>query len=511
MPQTRFVLRKSLERGLRPIVVVNKIDRPGARLREAVDEVFDLFVELEATNEQLDFPVIYTSAREGYAVRDPDELRKDMTPLFETLLSHVPPPEADVEGPFQFQIATLDYDRYLGRLVIGRIRRGRVRVNDPVMLLRRDGSQAYFRVLRLLGSMGLARVDLEEASAGDIVSLAGAEDVNVGETVCDPDCPEALALTPIDEPTLSMLFMPNNSPFSGREGKWVTSRNLRERLAREVLSNVSLRVEETDSPDVFKVSGRGVLHLSILIETMRREGYEVQVSRPEAITKTIDGVLQEPIESVVVEVPEAFSGTVIEKLNARRGRMVNMAKGPEVSREARADGNLTNTGRVRLEYEVPARGLIGLRTEFLTDTRGEGVLYSVFKEYQPWKGEIAHRANGVLISDRQGETVTYGLYGLQERGTLFLGAGVSVYEGQVVGIHAKGNDLEVNPTRQKKLTNMRASGSDEALRLTPPRELGLEAAIEFIDEDELVEITPRTIRIRKKLLSENARKRQAKA
>ena len=493
MPQTRFVLRKSLERGLRPIVVVNKIDRPGARPHEAVDEVFDLFLELRANDEQLDFPVVYASAKDGYAVLDPDEPRKDMTPLLETLVARVPPPAGDVDGPFQFQVATLDYDRYLGRLVIGRIQRGRVRLNDALVLLRHSGEAVPFKALRLLGSIGLSRVDLEEASAGDIVSLAGLEDVNVGETICDPARPEPLPSTAIDEPTLSMLFMPNNSPFAGREGKWVTSRNLRERLAREILSNVSLRVEETGSPDVFKVSGRGVLHLSILIETMRREGYELQVSRPEVITKTENGVLLEPIEEVVVEVPEESSGAVIEKLNARRGRMMNLEK------EAEA--------RVRLFYEVPSRGLIGLRTEFLTDTRGEGVIYSVFKAYEPWKGDIAQRTYGVQICDRQGETVIYGLFGLQERGPLFIGAGVPVYEGQVIGIHTKGSDLNVNPTRTKKLTNMRASGSDEALRLTTPREMTLENAIEFVAEDELVEVTPKSVRLRKKVLTESERKR----
>lgn len=496
MPQTKFVLRKSLAMGHRPIVVINKIDRPDARIDEVLNEVFDLFVSLDAHDEQLDFPVVYAAARDGYALHQPTDTPVNLQPLVETIIRHAPQPPGKPDEPLQLQVATLDYNDFLGRIAIGRILRGTIERGQRVVLVKRDGTLLPFRVTKLMGFMGLERIDQDRASAGDIVALAGITDVTVGETICPEDAIDPLPLIPIDEPTVSMNFIVNNSPFAGREGKYVTSRNLKERLARQLEHDVSLRVEEGATPDTFKVSGRGTLHIGVLIEQMRREGYEVGVSQPTVILRNIDGIIHEPFEEVYVECDQAYSGTVIDKLNQRGGVMQDL--------------HVSEMGTARIRYIVPARGLIGMRNEFLTDTRGTGVMYAVFSHYGPQAGELRRRKNGVMISQDEGETVTYALYSLQERGYLCVGAGEKVYGGQIVGVHAKSNDLVVNPSKAKQLTNMRASGTDEALRLTTPRRFGLEEALEFIEFDELVEVTPKSIRLRKRALDHSERKRQEK-
>ncbi len=495
MPQTRFVLKKSLDLGLKPIVVINKIDRPGARPEEVVNLVFDLFCELNANEEQLDFPIVYASAKSGYAKRELDQDSADLEPLFEMIANRVAPPEVDPRAPFQMLVGSIAYNDYIGRIATGKIFNGRVRAGETVALIHRDGKISRGRISKLLGYEGLTQVELPEAVAGDIVTIAGFDEVGIGETFAAADAPVALPYMAIDEPTLSMNFIVNTSPFAGREGKFVTSRNLRERLTRELRTNVSLRVEDTDNTDTFKVSGRGELHLSILIENMRREGYELAVSKPEVIFREIGGVQCEPMEYLVIDVPEEHQGTVIEKLGSRRAEMVSMHPMDGIN---------------RLEFVIPARGLIGFRTEFLTDTRGTGVMTHTFHEYGPYKGPIGGRKNGVLIAMETGVTVAYSLWNLQERGILFVHPGTEVYEGMIIGQHAKDNDLVVNPGKEKKLTNVRASGSDEAVRLTPPRILTLEAALEFIDEDELVEVTPKSIRLRKRYLDANERKRLEK-
>jgi GTP-binding protein len=495
MPQTRFVLKKSLDLGIRPIVVINKIDRPGARPEWAVDQVFDLFCELNADENQLDFPVVFTSAKQGYAKRTLDEPAVGMQPLFAMIRERVAPPVVDPDGPFQMLVASIAYNDYIGRIATGKVFSGKVKAGETVALVQRDGTVTKGRISKLLGYEGLKQVEVNEAIAGDIVTVAGFDDVGIGETFADAANPVAIPYVSIDEPTLSMNFIVNSSPFAGREGKLVTSRNIRERLQKELRTNVSLRVEDTDNTDTFKVSGRGELHLSILIENMRREGYELAVSKPEVISREIDGVRCEPMEYLVIDVPEEHQGTVIEKLGPRRAEMVSLHPMDGIN---------------RLEFLIPARGLIGFRTEFLTDTRGTGVMTHTFHDYAPWKGPIPGRKNGVLIAMEAGETVAYAIFGLQERGIFFVGPGVEVYEGMIVGQHAKENDLVVNVGKGKKLTNIRASGSDDAVRLTPARILTLEQALEFIDDDELVEVTPKSIRLRKRYLDENERKRAEK-
>ncbi len=495
MPQTRFVLKKSLDLGIKPIVVINKIDRPGARPEEVVNLVFDLFCELNANEEQLDFPIVYSSAKLGFAKRELSDESSNLEPLFEMIQKRVAPPVVNPDAPFQMLVTSIDYNEYIGRIATGKIFNGRVKAGETIVAIDRQGKQTRGRISKLLGYEGLKQVELAEASAGDIVTIAGFEEVGIGETLASAADPQPLPYVAIDEPTLSMNFMVSDSPFAGREGKYVTSRNIRDRLMKELRTNVSLRVEDTDNTDTFKVSGRGELHLSILIENMRREGFELSVSKPEVIFREIDGVRCEPMEYLVIDVPEEFQGTVIEKLGTRRAEMVSMQP---------------MNGTNRLEFVIPARGLIGFRTEFLTDTRGTGVMNHTFHEYAPFKGPIAGRKNGVLISMENGETVAYSLFNLQDRGILFVGPGTDVYEGMIVGQHAKENDLVVNACRGKKLTNVRASGSDDAIRLTPANVLTLEQALEYIDEDELVEVTPKSIRLRKRFLDANDRKRQEK-
>ncbi len=498
MPQTRFVTQKAFERGLRPILVVNKIDRPGARPDWVINEVFDLFDRLGATDEQLDFPIIYASALQGIAGLDPDDMAEDMTPLFEMIVNNVPPPEVNTDGPFQMQISALDYNSYVGVIGVGRITRGTARANMPVVVVDRDGKRRNGRILTVMGYHGLERVEVETASAGDIVCVTGLEVLNISDTLCDPAHPEALPPLKVDEPTVSMTFQVNDSPFAGKEGKYVTSRNIKERLEKELIHNVALRVEEGDSPEKFKVSGRGELHLSVLIETMRREGYELGVSRPEVIIREIDGVRQEPYEHVVIDVDDAHQGAIMEEMGNRRGELKNM----------QPDGK----GRTRLEFIAPSRGLIGFRSLFLTLTSGSGILTHVFDHYGPMKeGGAVKRNNGVLVSNVQGKALGYALFNLQERGRLFIEPGVEVYEGMIIGIHSRDNDLVVNPTKAKQLTNVRASGSDENILLTPPIKMTLEQALEFIDDDELVEVTPSSIRLRKKFLKEHERKRASRA
>jgi GTP-binding protein len=492
MPQTRFVLKKSLDLGLRPIVVINKVDRPGARPAEVVDMVFDLFCELQASDAQLDFAICYTSAKLGYAMIEMDQVSENMEPLFELIKENVHPPEGDVTAPFQLLVTNIDYNDYIGRIATGKIFNGKVTAGETVALIKRDGTISKARVTKLLGYEGLKQVDIPEAFTGDIVTIAGFTEVGIGETLASAENPIGLPYVAIDEPTLSMNFIVNNSPFAGREGKLVTSRNIRERLDRELRTNVSLRVADTSNADTFQVSGRGELHLSILIENMRREGFEMAVSKPEVIMREIDGKRHEPMEYLVVDVASEYQGVIIERMGPRKGEMVAMTP----------MGDCT-----RLEFIVPARGLIGLRGEFLTETRGTAVITHTFHEYAPFKGDIPGRKNGVLIAMEQGETTAYALDALQPRGSLMLGAGVEVYGGMIIGQHAKDNDLEVNPCKGKKLTNVRASGTDDAIKLTPPRLLTLEQALEFIDEDELVEVTPTSIRLRKKVLDPNMRKR----
>ena len=498
MPQTRFVTQKAFALGLKPIVVINKIDRPGARAHWVLDQTFDLFDRLGATEEQLDFPVIYASALNGYAGHDPDIREGNMDPLFETIVEKVSPPPVNAEGGFQMQISQLDYNSYVGIIGIGRIQRGSVKTNTQVVVVGREGKQRNARILQVFGFKGLERIEVPDADAGDIIAFTGIDPLEISDTVCSPDAVEGLPPLSVDEPTVSMTFQVNNSPFAGRDGKFVTSRQIRERLQRELLHNVALRVEDTEDPDKFKVSGRGELHLSILIENMRREGYEIGVSRPEVIVKEIDGELCEPYEFVTIEVEEEHQGTIMEKIGERKGDLQNMVP----------DGQ----GRVRLEYNMPSRGLIGFQTEFLTATSGTGLIYHVFDRYGPMKkGDIGQRQNGVLISNVAGKGVAFGLFNLQERGRLFVEHGTEIYEGMIVGIHSRDNDLVVNPTKAKQLTNMRASGSDEAIILTPPIRLSLEQALEFIDDDELVEVTPKVIRIRKKLLLEHERKKASRS
>ena len=498
MPQTRFVTQKALQRGLRPIVVINKIDRPGARPDWVLDQTFDLFDRLGASDEQLDFQVIYASGLQGFASDNPDTREGDMTPLFELIVNQVPAPQVDPDGSFLMQVSSLDYNSYVGVIGIGRVNRGRITPNTPVTVVDRDGKQRNARILQLFGFLGLERIEIPAAQAGDIIAFTGIESLGISDTLCDVSRVEQLPALSVDEPTVSMTFQVNNSPFAGREGKFVTSRQIRERLDRELVHNVALRVEDTADPDKFRVSGRGELHLSILIENMRREGYELGVSRPEVIYREIDGTQQEPFEQLTVDVEEQHQGTVMEKLGERGADLQNMVP----------DGN----GRVRLDFSIPSRGLIGFRTEFLTATQGSGLLYNVFDHYAPVrKGSFGNRINGVLIANGAGKSLGYALFNLQERGRLFIGPGTEVYEGMVIGIHARANDLVVNPLKAKQLTNVRAAGSDENILLTPPIRMSLEQALEFIDDDELVEVTPASIRLRKKLLLEHERKRAARA
>ena len=494
MPQTRFVTRKAFALGLRPIVVINKVDRPGARVNWVLDQTFDLFDKLGATEEQLDFPVVYASALYGYASLSPDVREGDMTPLFEAILRHTPPPEVDPDGPFQMQVSSLAYSSYVGTIATGRIKRGTVRTNQVVAVIDREGKRREGKVLQVLGFLGLERTEIKEASAGDIIAVTGIDPIYISDTLCDPGRAEPLPPLTVDEPTVSMTFEINTSPFVGQDGKFVTSRQLRERLERELIHNVALRVEDTADADKFKVSGRGELHLGILIETMRREGYELAVSRPQVITKVVDGEVHEPYEALTLDVEQAHQGVLIERLGNRRGDLLGME--PDAS------------GRIRLEYVIPSRGLIGFQTEFLSLTSGTGLMHHVFDHYGPVKkGDTGGRVNGVLIANGAGKSVAYALFSLQERGRLFVGPGEDLYEGMIIGIHSRDNDLVVNPLRGKQLTNMRASGSDENILLTPPIQLTLERAIEFIDDDELVEVTPHHIRLRKRYLKENDRKK----
>jgi GTP-binding protein len=498
MPQTRFVTRKALALGHKAIVVVNKIDRPGARPGWVIDQTFELFDKLGASDEQLDFPVIYASALQGWASTDYTERRPDMSALFEAVLAHVPPPAADVGKPLQLQVSTLDYNSYVGRIGIGRIRGGSVKPGQNVALRFGDEDRGLAKVGQVLTFTGLQRTPTEEATAGDIVAITGIEEVNIGVTICAPEAPVGLPPIRVDEPTLAMNFQVNTSPLAGREGKYVTSRQIRERLYRELQSNVALRVEDTDEPDVMRVSGRGELHLTILIENMRREGYELAVSRPQVLTKVVDGVVHEPYEALTVDIEESHQGAVMEALGTRRAELADMA----------IDGN---NGRARLEYRVPARGLIGFQGEFMTLTRGTGLMSHIFDGFAPVKGEIPDRHNGVLISNENGEAVAYALFNLQERGRMFVSPGEKLYEGMIIGIHSRENDLVVNPIKTKKLTNIRAAGKDDAILLTPPIQLTLEYAVEFIADDELVEVTPISIRIRKKHLKETDRKRASRS
>ncbi|MDC4225774.1 MAG: translational GTPase TypA [Candidatus Manganitrophus sp.] len=496
MPQTKFVLRKALELNLRPIVVINKIDRADARPKEVVDQVVDLFLELEANDDQLDFPIVYASAKAGFAKMNLEDPSTDLSPLFDTIISRVGPPPGDETASLQMLVTSLDYDNFVGRIALGRIFRGKIRVGETLALVQGEGANIKGKVTRIIGYEGLKKVELAEAAAGEIIGVAGFEEAQIGATLADPNAPEALPTISIGEPTISMNFMVNTSPFAGKEGKFVTSRNLRERLYRELRSNVALRIEDTGNTDVFKVSGRGELHLSILIETMRREGYEFAVSRPTVILKEIDGKTYEPIERLLLDIEEAYIGTVMEGLGRRRGELVSM-------------GN-TLGGHVRLEFEVPSRGLIGYRSEFLTATRGTGIMNYTFSSYQPYKGEISSRTKGALISMETGEAILFSLHHIQERGVLFVSPGEKIYEGMVIGEHSRANDLVVNASKKKHLTNFRSSTAEDALVLTQPRKMSLEEAIAFLADDELLEITPQTIRLRKKYLSELDRKRLAK-
>ena len=510
MPQTRFVTRKALSLGLQPIVVINKIDRADAEPMRVYDEVLELFLELEANEAQLDAPVLFAAARDGYALYDLDDERKDLSPLFETILKTVPAPPSDVEGPFQMLVSTIDYSPYLGRLAIGRIERGTVRVGDPIVLLdptaggEETPTSRQGRVAKLYTFEGLQRIEVAEAAAGEMVALAGLEGVEIGSTIADVDHPEPLEGIAVEEPTISVDFVVNTSPFAGREGKFVTSRQLRERLMKELERNVALRVEETDSPDTFKVSGRGELHLGILMETMRREGYEFAVSRPRVITRVgEDGKVEEPYEEVTIDVPEHLMGVVIEKLGQRKGEMLEMrASGAQAAGEG--------AGLARLVYRIPARGLFGYGSEFMTDTRGEGTMHHRFAGYGPVAGELRTRERGVLASMTDGTSVAYSLWNLQERGTLFIGPGVEVYEGMIVGENSRAGDMEVNVTKGKKLTNIRAAGADDAIILETPRQMTLETALEFIADDELVEVTPSAIRLRKRYLKAHERKKASR-
>ena len=497
MPQTRFVTQKAFEQGLNPILVVNKVDRPGARPHWVVDQVFDLFDRLGATDDQMDFPIMFASALNGVAGIEPESLAENMTPLLQMIVDEVHPPKVNMDGPLQMQISALDYNSYVGVIGIGRITRGILKPNEQVLVVENNENSRKGKVLQVMGYNGLERVDVAEAQAGEIVCVTGIDKLNISDTLCSPDKPEALPPLTVDEPTVSMTFQVNNSPFAGLEGKFVTSRNIKERLEQELIHNVALRVSEGDTPDKFIVSGRGELHLSVLIENMRREGFELGVSRPEVIKKEVDGQILEPYEQVMVDIEEQHQGSVMEEFGNRRAELGNM--------------ELDGKGRVRLEFTIPSRGLIGFRSQFLTMTSGSGIMTSIFDRYAPTKqGDLAKRQNGVLVSMVRGKTLAYALFNLQERGRLFLGHGVEVYEGQVIGLHARSNDLPVNPTKAKQLTNIRAAGTDENLVLSPPINHSLEQALEFIEDDELVEVTPKSVRIRKKLLKENERKRAPK-
>jgi GTP-binding protein len=495
LPQTRFVLRKALARGLAPVVVINKIDRPDARTKAVLDEVYDLFIDLDATEEQIEFPVLYTSARAGTSSTDLDVPGEDLRPLFDAIVAHVPPPRGDAAAPLQLLVTNLDASDYLGRIAIGRIFNGTISVGDSVAVLKLEGVHQDTKITKLFAFEGLKRVDIQSAGAGDIVCVAGIDDITIGETIADPGHRVAIPPTAVDEPTVSMIFGVNTSPVAGREGQYVTSRNLRERLDRELLGNVSVRVEPTDTPEQMKVVGRGELQLSILIEMMRREGFELQVSRPEIVTREIEGVRMEPVEELVIDVPDDHQGVVIATIGERKGVMTKMVN--------------HGSGRVRLEFRIPARGLIGFRSQFLTDTRGTGIMNHLFAGWEPWHGPIPARANGALVADRPGPATAFAISNLQERGEIFIEPQTQVYEGMIIGENSRPNDLDVNVTKEKKQTNMRASSADEAIRLIPPRKLGLEQAIEFINDDELVEVTPKSIRLRKRILAANMRPKRA--
>jgi GTP-binding protein len=496
LPQTRFVLRKALERRLTPIVVMNKIDRPDARAAEVLNEIYDLFIDLDATEEQLDFPVLYTNARIGTAATTPDGPAEDLRPLFDAVIKHVPPPRGNPDAPLQLLVANLDSSDYLGRIAIGRIFNGRVKIGDPVAVVKLDTAVQHTKVTKLFAFDGLKRIDIQEAAAGDIVCLAGIEDITIGETITDMEHQIAIPPIAIDEPTVSMIFGVNTSPVAGRDGQYVTSRQLKDRLDRELLGNVSIRVEPTDTPEQMKVVGRGELQLSILIEMMRREGFELQVSRPDIVTKELKGVVVEPVEELVIDVPEDHQGVVIAQVGERKGVMTKMVN--------------NGGGRVRLEFRIPARGLIGFRSQFMTDTKGTGIMNHIFSSWEPWHGAIPARANGALVADRAGVATSYAIFNLQERGEIFIDPATNVYEGMVIGENSRPSDMDVNVTKEKKQTNMRASSADEAIRLIPPRKLGLEQAIEFINDDELVEVTPSSIRLRKRILASNMRPKAAK-
>ena len=495
LPQTRFVLRKALERGLPPIVVLNKIDRGDARPQEVLNEVYDLFIDLDATEDQIEFPVLYANARAGTATVDLRSPGENLRPLFESIVEYVPPPKGDPAAPLQMLVANLDSSDYLGRIAIGRIFNGTVKLNDPVSVLKLDGSEQQTKVTKLFAFDGLKRIEIQQAAAGDIVCLAGIDDITIGETIADIEHRLRIPPTAIDEPTVSMIFGVNTSPMSGRDGQYVTSRNLRDRLARELLGNVSVRVEDTESPEQMKVIGRGELQLSILIEMMRREGFEVQVSRPDIVTKELNGVRNEPVEDLVIDVPEEFQGVVIAQVGTRRGVMTKMVN--------------HGSGRVRLEFRIPARGLIGFRSQFLTDTKGTGIMNHLFAGWEPWHGGIPSRSTGALVADRTGVATAYAIYNLQERGEIFVEPATTVYEGMIIGENSRPSDMDVNVTKEKKQTNMRASTADEAIRLIPPRILSLEQAIEFINDDELVEVTPKSIRLRKRILASNMRPKKS--
>ncbi len=496
MPQTKEVLKKSLALGLKPIVVINKIDRPGANPEKVVDQVIELFIELDATDEQLDFPVVYASAKNGIAKMDLNDESDNLDCLFETIINTINAPNCDEEGPAQMLVSNIDYDDYVGRIAVGRVERGSIKVGMPVAICGKEDKILQGRIAKVYTHVGLNKVEVEEGKAGDIIELAGLPDINIGDTICDFNHPEKIPFVDIDEPTVSMTFSVNNGPFAGKEGQFITSRHIRDRLFKELERNVSLRVKETDSPDSFEVSGRGELHLSVLIETMRREGFELLVSRPKVIFKDIDGVKSEPIELLVVNVPDDCVGNVIEKLGRRKAEMVNMEP--------------AEIGHTKIEFKIPARGLIGYRTEFLTDTKGEGTMNHIFDSYEPYKGDIQARVRGTIVAFENGKSVTYGLYNAQDKGELFIGPGVDVYEGMIVGLNSRGEDLSINVCKEKHLTNTRASGSDDALRLVPPIQMSLEKAIEFIQDDELVEVTPKSIRLRKKILDSKERERAAR-
>jgi GTP-binding protein len=495
LPQTRFVLRKALERRLPPMVVINKIDRPDARVQEVLNEIYDLFIDLDATEDQLDFPVIYASAKAGTASMSMETPGEDFRPLFDAIIKHVPAPRGNVDGPLQILVANLDSSDYLGRIAVGRVFNGTVKVSDPVSVCKLDGTFKDTKITKLFAFDGLKRIEVDHAAAGDIVCIAGLEDITIGETIADVEHRKAMPIVAIDEPTVSMIFGVNTSPMSGRDGQFVTSRQIKDRLEKELLGNVSIRVEPTDTPEQMKVLGRGELQLSILIEMMRREGFEMQVSRPDIVTKTVDGKIMEPVEDLVIDVAEDFQGVVIAQCGTRRGTMTKMVN--------------HGSGRVRLEFRIPARGLIGFRSQFLTETKGTGIMNHIFAGWEPWHGAIAARATGALVSDRAGVTTAYAIWNLQERGEMFVEPAEKVYEGMIVGENARNSDMDVNITKEKKQTNMRASSADEAMRLVPARKLGLEQAIEFINDDELVEVTPKSIRLRKRVLAANMRPKRS--